>query len=821
LLIGCEKESESKAGHPNDLIKPLAESRMPELIPFIGQIEEVFLARPFSNGAMITVFVAITLFAIYSYRRPWGIALPVRLSLITARILALVLVVTTLLEPTAVVKESYVQARRLPVLIDISESMSIKDQRKSSGDIITAATALGMVSPKPELDADRMAMKLNTKQRLTIASSSRLDLGKAALTKSARPVFESLSETLDLSFYAFGSTTRMISEGKSFKTSDINKLNHNETETSIAAALESVVNSGGIPSAGIVLISDGIDNSASQNYGTILRDLASRNIPVFTIPIGLPNPDDISLRNLIMQEVAYSGDKVPVRIQFQSKGYEKRNARLSVHLNDRRVSSRVIKIKGGIQFEEIDFNVDVYEKGAARIEVIIEPFDNEVSTENNRMARSIRVVNEKVNVLYLEGNARWEYRYLRAILKRDPRINATFIATNVGPEVARNSTEHIERFPNERQDAYQYDLVILGDVDASFFSDEELGVLEELIRDRGASLIMLCGPMHSPGSYAGTPVETMLPVRFEDDAEWVPITETVYPVLTPEGMTSQVMTLENDAEVNDRVWSRMAPMDQLPPLLSVKPGATLLAMLSDNTDRDQAYPLVAWQRYGTGKCMSIASDRLWRLRYRAGDKYHWRVWSQCIQFMTLSRLMGEHKRVRLETDRSVYTVDDQCRLYAHVLDDEYEPTLQPSFDVYLSNMEVGQERQRITLRPDKSQSGLYEGYFTPPKTGRYRVEPSEEDRTTSNSTEFQVTKFSKELIETNARPEHLKRISKLTGGKSLTISELPSLTSLLKDRTVTTTTRSERPLWDNGLIALLLVLLLGSEWIFRRRYDLP
>jgi hypothetical protein len=262
-------------------------------------------------------------------------------------------------------------------------------------------------------------------------------------------------------------------------------------------------------------------------------------------------------------------------------------------------------------------------------------------------------------------------------------------------------------------------------------------------------------------------------------------------------------------------------MDQLPPLLSVKPGATLLAMLSDNTDRDQAYPLVAWQRYGTGKCMSIASDRLWRLRYRAGDKYHWRVWSQCIQFMTLSRLMGEHKRVRLETDRSVYTVDDQCRLYAHVLDDEYEPTLQPSFDVYLSNMEVGQERQRITLRPDKSQSGLYEGYFTPPKTGRYRVEPSEEDRTTSNSTEFQVTKFSKELIETNARPEHLKRISELTGGKSLTISELPSLTSLLKDRTVTTTTRSERPLWDNGLIALLLVLLLGSEWIFRRRYDLP
>ena len=70
-------------------------------------------------------------------------------------------------------------------------------------------------------------------------------------------------------------------------------------------------------------------------------------------------------------------------------------------LNDRRVSTRVIKLNGGIQFEEIDFNVDVYEKGAARIEAIIEPFNNEVSTENKRLARSIRVVNEKVNVLYL------------------------------------------------------------------------------------------------------------------------------------------------------------------------------------------------------------------------------------------------------------------------------------------------------------------------------------------------------------------------------------------------------------------------------------
>ena len=229
---------------------------------------------------------------------------------------------------------------------------------------------------------------------------------------------------------------------------------------------------------------------------------------------------------------------------------------------------------------------------------------------------------------------------------------------------------------------------------------------------------MLCGPMHSPGSYKGTPVQTMLPVRFDPDEKWAEVSESVYPVLTPEGRSSLVMTLENEDDLNDRIWSRMAPMDQLPPLLSAKPGATVLAVLSDSTERDQSYPLVAWQRYGTGKCMSIGSDRLWRLRYKTGDKYHWRVWSQCIQFMTLSRLMGEHKRIRLETDRSSYFVGSQGRLYAHVLDDDFEPVVQSGFDVVVSGLDGAATSQQIKLQPDRSQPGLYEGYFTPPGPGR-------------------------------------------------------------------------------------------------------
>jgi hypothetical protein len=96
---------------------------------------------------------------------------------------------------------------------------------------------------------------------------------------------------------------------------------------------------------------------------------------------------------------------------------------------------------------------------------------------------------------------------------------------------------------------------------------------------------------------------------------------------------------------------------------------------------------VAWHRYGTGKCLSLATDRLWRLRFKTGDKYHWRVWSQCIQFLTLSRLMGEHKRIRLETDRSIYRDGEQARLYAHVLDEDFEPVVQPSFEIMVNGVD--------------------------------------------------------------------------------------------------------------------------------------
>ena len=792
---------------------------MPDAMLMTLGFDNFFWARPLSTPLMVALFAAVLLLSIFLYRRARGLPLWLRVLLGMARLVALALVVASLFEPTAVVSKSHSQARTLPVLIDVSESMSMKDPRKNPEDVADAAAALGMLAGN-DLKPDRVAMLLDSNQRQAILSASRLDLARGILTKAAGPVFKKLGESLDVSYHSFGGSPLLVSDASEVGAKDLAGLTASEPVTSIAASLQAVANASATPPAGIVLLTDGIDNGSSQRTKAVLQDLSARGIPVFPVPIGLTEPDDVSIRNIVMQEVAFSGDSVPVQVQLLSKGYEKRTAALTIKLNDREVSRKRVRLEGGPQFENIDFNMDLREKGAARVVVAVEPFEDEVSMANNRIERSIQVVNEKVNVLYIEGNNRWEFRYLSAILKRDPRLKTTFIASSAGPEFARNSPEHIERFPSKREDVFKYDLVILGDVDAAFFTQEELGLLEELIRDRGGSLLVLCGPMHTPTSYSGTPVETMLPVRFDADGKWELTSESVYPVLTNEGRSSMVMLLENEPVENDRIWSRVAPLDHLPPLTAAKPGATVLATLSDATGDSQRYPVVAWHRYGTGKCLSLATDRLWRLRFKTGDKYHWRVWSQCIQFLTLSRLMGEHKRIRLETDRSTYHDGEQARLYAHVLNEDFEPVVQNSFEITVNGVGDNALKQRVSLQADRTSPGLYEGYFTAPAQGRYRLEANEDDQEVSNTTEFQVAVVTEELLDTNMRLEGLKRIAQLTGGTCLAVQDLTKLESLVNTQPVTTTVRSERSLWDNWLVAALLVGLLGMEWILRRKHDL-
>jgi len=788
------------------------------------EIEEFLFARPLLVSIWVLIIAAVIALTYLLYRRERGLKLGLRISLIIARIAIILLVVAALFEPTVALKESREEKRSLAVLIDSSQSMSVRDQRKRAEDVNEAAVALGFIPLKKIDESDKTASELNTKQRNAIAAASRLDLAKGLLSKAAAPLFKALSAELDIHYYNFGRSIEMLGDGNSDVGNEIAKLKAIGSGTELADSISEVADTyRGNSLSGIILLSDGIETGSRQPEA-VAHDLGLRGIPIYTLPTGIPDPDDISIRNVIVQDVAFVGDTVPVRVQISSRGYEKRSTELIVHFNEKVVARQEVILEGGVQYVDLSFDAHVRLKGAVVLEIEIEPFIDESSAENNRVAKSVRIVNEKINVLCIEGSARWEFRYLRAILKRDPRINATFIATRAGNDLAMQSSEYIARFPEDPEDAFKYDLVVLGDVNSTFFTPGEFSRLEELVRDRGGSLLMLAGTKYSPCSYEGTTVEHMLPVKFTAKAKWEDVAKNVHPVLTPEGRSSLVLTLETNRDKNDRIWSHVSPMDHLPPLLAPRPGAVVLAELSDSGSRIGSYPLISWQRYGTGKCMLMATDRLWRLRFRTGDKYHWRVWSQCIQFLTLSRLMGEHKQIRMETDCVSYAVGDQARIYAEVLDEGYEPVLQERYDIYVGAVSEESEEDdnnaRVSLRPDSTRPGLYVGYFTPPGSGRYRIQAGEDDIDYANTIEFQVADIKPEMANTDMQIERLQRIAKLSGGKCLKPSQVQELAACLNKSPYQTTIHRDKSLFDNWLFIILIVGLTGFEWIVRRRCDL-
>jgi hypothetical protein len=780
----------------------------------------VIWGRPLSTGLLTVIILGILAWTIYLYARTKGVKNGMRYSLAALRIGVLLLIVFALLEPNVTETSTINRKQQLAVLLDVSKSMSLKDQRKQPRDIVDAAVALGLVSFDKAADVNGTAMQLDTRQRAMIASASRLELAGSLITKSARDVFDQLGAEVDVNYYTFGNTVSMIGGSDDDTMEALASLKAVQTGTSIADSLEAVVNArSGAPLAGIVLISDGIDTSVRRTEA-LVNDLGTRGIPVYTVPMGLADPDDVSIRSLIMQDVAFTGDTVPLRVQIRSKGYEKRDVDLILKYNGAEVMRKPVVLTSGVQYEDLSFDVKSRKKGAAQVEIIVEPFGDESTADNNRVTRSLSVVNEKINVLCIEGSARWEFRYLRAILKRDPRINAKFIAASSKEPLAQLSSEFVSRFPEDPAEAFKYDLVILGDVDAAFFTEVEMERLEELVRERGGSLLMLCGRRFAPQSYVGTEIEKMLPVRFDPDEKWREVDETVHPVITAEGRSSLVMTMEHDQRKNDAIWSTVAPLNELPPLTSIKRGAVVLAKLSDS-DSDDGYPLISWHRYGTGKCMVMASDNLWRLRFKTGDHYHWRMWSQCIQFLTLSRLMGEHRPIRLETDRVSYIAGNQVRIYASVLDETYEPVTQPGYDVVVRPL--GDEDAlgtSITLRPNPANPGQYEGYFSPPKMGRYRLEPNADDTSSANSIEFQISERRTEMAHPESQIERLERLAELSGGKHLPITQLPELQALVNTEPETITVQNSRAIWDHWLVMLLITGFVGIEWILRRRRNL-
>lgn len=776
-------------------------------IPDDGPITYIdpYLRGPWPKLVMVLLIVLGIVYAFYMYRKEAGLTVRRRVSLAFVRAAMYSLVILLLFEPVIAFEMQARIRRSLLVMVDTSESMNIKDPRRTPQEIEQAAQALGKVRP------GEPAMGLSEADKLASAFATRAEIASALLNRPDQNVFKDLSRDYQVRYFGFGDKLEPAESPEQI-------VGNKAPVTRVGDSIQDVAGRyAGQAIAGIVVLTDGASNQGREPLD-VARRMNSQGIPLYTVGIGLASPPDVRIKGLVVQDKVFVKDIVPVRFQVQSSGFAGQPVQVSLLLDNREVSRQRVTLGRGSQFLEMTFTPERIAE-SARLEVAVQPLPGEVNLENNRVQKTVKIIDDKIKVLYVEGKPRWEYRYLRRVLLRDHRLDVKFLMTEGDKDLARYSEEYVSEFPDDPTQAFKFDLVILGDVPAGYFSAAQLARMEQMVRQWGGSLIMLAGSKGAPCSYANTPIAAMLPVKFRNEP-WESVDDLVYPTVTAAGYESALMALEPAKEANQSLWSVVRPLYSLPPLDGAKPGATVLAELSDSSLRRQSYPLITWQRYGAGKTLFVASDFLWRLRLKVGDKHHARFWGQAIQFLTLSKLLGQNKRIQIEADQTDYLAGQRVLISANVLNEAYDPATLSAYTVYLQKTDSTAQPAPIRLEPATGIPGLFQGFVTADQAGKYRLTAAPADQPNANSVDYSVTAATLELMEPAMQEETLQQMAQASEGKYFAAHQLAGLKQAIGGQQRTTVVRREKELWDVPAAIVAMLALVGVEWFFRRKYDL-
>ncbi|MEM7393949.1 MAG: hypothetical protein AAF492_16545, partial [Verrucomicrobiota bacterium] len=426
----------------------------------------------------ILLLIGAIVFSIYMYRSETELTEARRKVMSVCQAIGALLIIIMLVQPVMRMEIERPLRKTLLVLTDTSTSMGIQDERKEVEDIEEAAKALRK-RPLTEQVMKDTALSMAKE----ISGATRLDLAKAALTHPEIDLAGKLGESYQFRYFSFDDNLEPVA-GEGETTNWLNEAEADGEISRVGTAIEeAVARHTGQPIGGVIVLSD-FTWIKGRDPSDVARNLKERDIPVYTVPIGLEEPPDVHVRKLIAPEVVFTGDDVPLRVQIDSHGFAGRTVELSLSVDDDVVVEQSFELAGGSQFEEMMF-APRRKGGEALLKVAVADVGGETTLENNSIDHEVEILDEKIKVLYIEGSPRWEYRYLRWVLLRDQRLDVKFLMTEGDPALANASPFYIQKFPEAPEDLLQQDLVIIGDVPASKFTPAHMTMLEKLVKEHG------------------------------------------------------------------------------------------------------------------------------------------------------------------------------------------------------------------------------------------------------------------------------------------------------------------------------------------------
>jgi hypothetical protein len=443
---------------------------------------------------------------------------------------------------------------------------------------------------------------------------------------------------------------------------------------------------------------------------------------------------------------------------------------------------------------------------------------DETLTDNNRLTAPIAVREEKLRVLVVESYPRWEYRYLRNALSRDPGVDVACLLFHPGlTKVGGGSKDYIKQFPAGLDELSKFDVVFLGDVgiDEGQMTTEQCRLLKGLVEQQASGLVFMPGWQGRQFSLLDTELGDLMPVLLDEaqPSGWGSRTPGQFE-LTELGRRSLLTKLADTQDDNIEVWEGLPGFQWYAPVVRAKAGTEVLAVHKDMTNEHGRLPLLVTRTFGAGKVLFMGTDGAWRWRKGVEDKYHYRFWGQVVRWMAYQRNMAKGETMRLYFSPDQPQMRQTLTLHANVMERTGEPLASGDVTARITAPSGKAETVRFTSSGDEW--GLFTGRFAAVEPGKHEVTLTCKQTGATLETSFFVQGVAVERVGRPARPEVLEEIARVTRGKVIAPDKLDQIVQSLAQLPDPPPSVRRVQLWSHPVLAGGLILLLGVFWVARK-----
>lgn len=799
-------------------------------------------------------------------------------SLLALRLLVVAVLLFTFLQPVTTWVTRRNRSGRIIVSIDVSRSMETSDTYAGKGELLRWARALEMIGnenidgrldrwieayengEEPEWVDESEAAAASRRAELAalrkqnveevieaVRSMPRRQIAQRLLTGTQTPLLERLREIGEVEVRMFASRSEAIDESALGELLEQNADTLLPGSTDITESTLKTKSTRMSKVIGTVVLTDGQHNAGRDPVEAAGR-LGTLGTPVIPVMIGSQErPRDLSIISLDYPQVVFRKDTPLLKARIAADGFRGEEIVVNLeHENGTIETTTALVPPAGIgpAIVDVEFPLEADEVGRRQFTLRTEVQPKETRDDNNEREFAFRVVEDKSRVLVVEGEARWEFRFIDNALARDERIQLSHVLfeqpyTGVLPTTFFPGTLELPDDPADISGSplSEIDLMVIGDVTPERFPEAAWQAVETFVRDEGGTLVLMAGKESFPVRHRSNSVLRLLPMRHlrivdlaDGQVDLPPEQRGFHIRLTPEGERQSMLQFDMDLPTNRRIWSGL-PGHFWGLLGEARPGATVFAAAQSSHDtslqEERQNAVIVHQYYGFGQVLWVGIDSTWRWRHRVGDRYHHRFWGQLARWAAENKASAGNEFVRLSLDKSQIEIGEdgivRARWQKSFL--ENNPKMRAFVEVRRQPDDGQPPIARVELTDVEGQplSMLARLSGLPVGSWKLRLVAENADLGADDlSTGLYVhDSNSTELSDLAANRNLLTQIAEASGGELLLPDSIGRLPEILKPPGEAADSRNESTLWDHWLVLLVFFALLTTEWTIRKLNGLP